>query len=266
MIILYSNGLTEELSPINLTFTDDEILNLLNGFDSIKSKRLSEIPNTWCLWGEYDEPNSEDYNQLGSDVLEYHCYSPVLFMHDTEVDPSWNLADSIIQFGYSEFKGFLISFLDEIAIETLDTIRKTREEKGTPPLIAIEQIGISTDKRIIFSFDPNKQPPEFFDKVTFWDFAQRSYKFLKTNYKEGDYFSIFADKKMIMVLYDHNVIHYIDKLISIFQEKEDYIACSELKKIQKSWTEYKDKNPSPKKNAKESKESSIPKKRGRPRK
>ena len=80
MIILYSNGLTEEMSPKEHTFSDKEIIDLFKEFDNIQTQRLDEVSNTWCVWGEYNNPQSEDYNKLGSDTIRNHCYSHIIFL------------------------------------------------------------------------------------------------------------------------------------------------------------------------------------------
>lgn len=253
-VILYSNGLTEELSPKEHTFSDQEILNLFVEFDNMKTQRLDEVPNTWCVWGEFKNPVADDYNKLGSDVLQLHCYSHVVFLHDTEVNPSWNLSESIIHHGYADFKKTLLLFLDDVARQTLEEIAQARQQQGTPSLMSLVQVAISIDKRVIFSLDPDGQPPDFYGKENFPGFAEKCYNFLKVNYKDGDVFAIFADKKMIIVLTDDKVKTFIDRLIKVYQDKEDYLKCAELNEIYKKWSAYKaSKVPPPEK-----------KKRGRP--
>lgn len=251
-IILYGNGLTEELSPKEHTFSDQEILNLFVEFDSMRTQRLDEVPNTWCVWGEFLNPIQDDYNKLGSDVIQVHCYSHIVFLHDTEVDPSWNLSESIIQFGYPEFKKSLLMFLDDVARQTLEEIAASRE--GQPNLMVMTQVAISVDKRVIFNLDPNNQPPDFYGPVNFPSFAEKCYQFLKKNYKDGDVFAIFADKKMIITLTDDKVKIFIDKLIEVYQAKEDYLICAELHELYRKWSAYKEKAAIP------------PKKKGRPKK
>jgi hypothetical protein len=238
-ILLYGNGLTEELLPTGLTFTDEELIELFKEFERTRTLRLDDIPNMWCIWGENDKPHPDDYNKFGSDILETHCYSHILFLHDTEVDPSWNLTEQIIYHDYNEFKRELLKFFDEVALETMEEIDKFREEHGNPELIALEQAGVSLDKRIIFKFNPDKQPPDFFKKANFLSFAQKSYAFLKKNYKNGEVFAIFADRKMIIILDDDKVKPYIDHLTKAFEQKEEYIICSEILKIYKKWETFK---------------------------
>ena len=248
-VILYSNGLTEELTPKGHTFSDEEILTLFVEFDNIQTQRLDEVPNTWCVWGEIQNPQVDDYNKLASDVLQLHCYSHLIFLHDTEVNPSWNLSESIIHHGYADFKKSLLLFLDSVARETIQKIEQARHQYGQPNLMVMDQVGVSIDKRIIFNLNPDNQPPEFYGPVNFPEFAEKCYQFLKKNYKDGEVFAIFADKKMIIVLKDEKVKIFIDHLIKIYEAKEDYLVCAEITDIYKKWETFKNK---------------TPKKRGRP--
>ena len=255
MIILYGNGLTEEMLPKEHTFSDQEILDLFKEFDSMQTQRLDEVPNTWCVWGEMKNPQQDDYNKLASDILRLHCYSHLIFLHDTEVNPSWNLSESIIHHGYAEFKKMLLIFMDSVARQTIQKIEQARAEQGQPNLMVMKQVGVSIDKRVIFCLDPDGQPPEFYGKTNFPEFAEKCYNFLKKNYKDGEVFAIFADKKMIIVLQDEKVKTFINHIIKVYEEKEDYLVCAEIKEIFKRWETFKGGlNVAPE----------IPKKRGRP--
>jgi len=252
-VILYSNGLTEEIIPSRLTFSDQEILNFFQEFKNIQTKRLDEVPNTWCVWGELEKPNEDDYNKLGSEIIREHCYSKLMILHDTEVDPSWNLTDDIIYEGYAIFKKKLLKFLDEVAIETIREIEQIRDATGKPNLLSLDQVAISMDKRVIFRFNPDKQQADFFKPSHFEEFANKSYNFMDKSYKDGDVFPIFADKKMIIVMDDSQVAQYMDLLIDFFQKREDYLKCARITDIHKSWVTFKSTK-------------ATPKKRGRPKK
>jgi hypothetical protein len=245
MIILYSNGLTEEILPQKLTFSDQEIVDFFKDFKNIQTKRLEEIPSTWCVWGELEKPNEDDYNKLASEVIQEHCYSKLLLLHDTEVDPSWNLTDTIIQEEYDSFKKKILKFLDEIAMETIRKIEQTREFSGKPNLMALDQVAISMDKRVIFRFNPDKQQPDFFKPAHFEEFALKCYNFIDKSYKDGEVFPIYADKKMIIVLEDTQVKQYIDLLVNFFTAREDYLNCARINDIYKSWITFKEKLKSP---------------------
>jgi hypothetical protein len=252
-IALYGNGLTEEIIPTNLTFSDQEILEFFKEFNNIQTKRLDEVPNTWCVWGELKQPNEDDYNKLASEIIREHCYSKLFLLHDTEVDPSWNLTDSIIYDGYEIFKKKILKFLDEVAIETIREIEQIRDAAGKPNLMALDQVAISADKRVIFKFNPEKQQPDFFKPSHFEEFALKCFNFMDKFYKDGEVLPIYADKKMIIVMEDSQVKQYIDLLIKFFEKREEYLKCARINEIYKSWTEFKEKK-------------AAPKKRGRPRK
>jgi hypothetical protein len=104
-IIQYSNGIIEDVKADDLVFTDDEILRLLDGFTSMRTYRLVEVPNTWCVWGENEEDEESEFNNIGTGIVDEPVFSPLLIIHDTELDPSWNLNDSVILHSYKEFKG-----------------------------------------------------------------------------------------------------------------------------------------------------------------
>ena len=99
-VLLYANGLTEEHKPKELTFTDEELLTIFPDFEKTRTFRLYEIPNCWCIWGENDPvgKREDEFNKIGTDILEQICYSPVLFLHDSEINPEWKLTDAMIFF------------------------------------------------------------------------------------------------------------------------------------------------------------------------
>lgn len=246
-IILYGNGLTEEIAPSNFTFSDQEILNFFKEFNNIQTKRLDEVPNTWCVWGELLKPNEEDYNKLASEVIREHCYSHLMLLHDTEVDPSWNLTDSIIYEGYPIFKKKVLKFLDEVAIETIREIEQMRDASGKPNLMALEQVAISADKRVIFKFNPDKQVAHFYQPTHFEEFANKCFNFMDKFYKDGDTLPVYADKKMIIILDDSQVAQYMTLLMNFFEKREEYLKCARIKEIHQSWIKFKEKKNPPKK-------------------
>lgn len=257
-ILLYANGITEELKSADHTFTDQEIYNIFEGFDRIRSFRLYEVPNTWCVWGQREPVNKspDEFNQVGTDILDQPCYSPILFIHDTEINPGWMLTDDVILSGYGDFHNELTNFFNEVAKGILEERERIRQETGEPPnLLVMEQKGISEDKRIIFQFDMDKQVEEFFSEPNLSEFAKKVHNFLKFSYKDGDIFTIYADKNIIMVMSDNQVKPFIEKIIAYFQHHENYEACSIIRNTYDRWIKYKESK----------KEKSAPK-RGRPRK
>jgi len=242
-ILLYANGLSEEFKAAEFTFTDQEIYHIFEGFDKIRSFRLPEVPNTWCVWGERVPKNKmpDELNQVGSDIIEQPCYSPVLFIHDTEINPAWSLTDDVILTGYDEFRKDLNDFFNEIAQGILEEREQMRIQTGQPPnLIVMEHKGISEDKRIIFQFDMDKQVEEFFSEPSLSEFSKKVLNFLKFSYKDGDIFAIYADKNIIMVMADHQVKPFVEKIIAYFQHHENYEACSVIRNTYDRWIKFKE--------------------------
>jgi hypothetical protein len=241
-ILLYANGLTEELKPAEFTFTDQEIYGIFEGYDKIRSFRLPEVPNTWCVWGERIPINkaADEFNQVGSDIVDQKCYSPVIFLHDTEINPAWRLTDDMILAGYIEFRNELNEFFNEVAKGILEEREQMRMQSGQPPnLMVLEQMGISEDKRIIFRFDMDKQIEEFFSEPNLGEFARKVHNFLKFSYKDGDIFAIYADKNIIIVMADPQVKDFIEKIIAYFQHHENYEACSVIRNTYEQWIKFK---------------------------
>lgn len=242
-IFLYANGLTEEHIPEGHTFTDVEIYGIFKDFSRIRSYRLREVPNTWCVWGQRSpiDKKPDEFNQVGTDILEQKCFSPILFIHDTEINPAWQLTEDIILNGYGDFKRDLVDFFDDIAKDLIDAREQARIESGHPPnLMVLEESGVSEDKRIIFNFNMERQVQEFFQQKNIEEFANKVHKFLKFSYKDGDIFAIYADKNIIIVIEDSQVKDFIDKVIAFFESKENYEACSVIRNTYKKWINYKD--------------------------
>lgn len=242
-VLLYANGLTEEFRPKEFTFTDEELLKIFGDFDRTRTFRLYEVPNTWCVWGENDPMDKvpDEFNKIGTDILDQPCYSPILFLHDTEIDPSWNLTDRMILSGYDDFKLEMLKFFDDVAADIMEERRIAREEEGenVQPPIAMDQIGITEDKRIIFRFDIDNQPSGFFIEENLLEFAKKVHNFLKFKYKDGDIFAVYADKNIIMISEDAKVKPLIEKLITFFKSQENYEACSVLRNTFERWERYK---------------------------
>jgi len=242
-ILLYANGLTEEYKAKQLVFTDQELLEIFPEFEKTRSFRLYEVPNTWCVWGEHVPMDKvpDEFNKIGTDIMDIPCYSPVLFLHDSEVDPDWRLTDNPIYTGYLDFKAELLKFFDDIAHDILQERDKMRQDKGIDKnqLLLLEQVAISKDKRVIWKFDLEKQTQEFFIEENLIEFANKVHDFLKFHYQDGDIFAIQADKNIIIVMDDNQVKPFIDKLIALFKNIERYEACSVLRNTYDKWKKYK---------------------------
>jgi hypothetical protein len=226
--------------PKEFTFTDQEILHIFNDSPSFKTVRLVEVPNTWCVWGNSEKEDDEDFNKLGSDILQRDIYSPIMFVHDTEINPSWMLTDDPILKDYKKFKEDLIHFFDKVA----ENIMRENEEnvnRTEQNLVFLNTIGPTEDKRVLFEFDPHRQSNEFYKNNFFTNFSNKVHTFLKKSYKDSKDFIIFEDKRSIIIVADENVNFIIDKIIKDFEEKENYEKCSELKTVMEKWKKYKKK-------------------------
>lgn len=242
-VLLYTNGLTEELKSKDLTFKDEELLKIFSDYDKLRTFRLYEVPNTWCVWGEFNpqDKTPDLYNQIGTDILDQACYSPILFIHDTEVDPSWNLTDVMILSGYDDFRSGMLRFFNDIAADMTYARQKMKENsKGNSwTQLELKQTGVSADKRIIHKFDLDDQVQNFYSDENLLDFAKRVHNFLKFSYKDGDIFAIYADTNIIIVMEDAQVKIFIEKLIAFFEARENYEACSVLRNTYERWIEWK---------------------------
>jgi len=239
-VILYQSGITEDYKPKEFTFTDEEILGIFNDFEFIETARLYEIPNVWCVWGSNSEIDDEDFNKLASTMINKDIFSPVMFIHDTEINYAWMLTDNIIKNGYNEFKEEFIYFLDEIAENVIKENESFRQQQNqSENLVFLTTVGPTEDKKIMFEFDPNAQSKQFYDNLLFEQFSKKIFDFLKDNYVDGDTFIIFEDKKTIIIVIDENVNDIMSKMIKDFERREQYEDCLKLKTILDLWNNNK---------------------------
>lgn len=239
-VILYPSGVTETYKSSDLTFSDEEILKIFNENDFIRTVRLYEVPNTWCVWGENQMPDKNNFNKLGSDVVQENVFSEILFIHDTELDPAWMLTDTPILKNYEYFREDLLSFFDDIAENVIQEAQE-RSNTNNENLVFLNTLGPTEDKRIMFEFDPHGQSEEFYKVNFFEEFAKKVYSFLKQFYTDGETFVLFADQKTIIIVKDENVDFIMNKVNEDFQRRERYERCADIKKIMTSWHDYKNK-------------------------
>jgi len=232
--LLYPSGVTEMFEPKDFTFTDEEILSVFNDYDQVRTERLYEIPNTWCVWGENKKIDETNYNRLASDIMEENIFSHILFIHDTQINPAWMLTDQIILTGYEQFKEDLLMFFDAVAQHVLSETHDDRQE-GNSNLVFLNTIGPTADKRVLFEFDPHKQSKEFYQDIFFINFADKVKEFLTNNFKNQDVFYIYADKKTLIFIKDENVEFIMDTMINTYKRKENYEYCQELINILERW-------------------------------
>jgi len=242
-ILLYPSGVTEEYKPESFTFTDEEIIKIFSEFQDIRTARLYEVPNTWCIWGESEDDTDEtNFNKLASDIIEDGVFSHMLFVHDTEINPAWMLTDPIILKGYNEFKGELLSLFDGVAEEILKENERIREEQGSQQLLFLNTIGPTEDKRILTELDINNQNQEFFRDENFNHFANKIFDYLDKNYKDLNLFFIYQDKKSVIYVKEDGVKTLITKMVDFFKHHEQYEKCQKLKVIHEKWVSFKSKN------------------------
>ena len=267
-IKLYPNGITEEIYPVNYVFTEKELLSHFEEYDKIGSYRILKIVNSWLIWGEKNDPEKYDeefYNKIISRFLKKEIYSPVIFIHDSEINPDWKLTDDIIHFGYDDFIRDVNQLLDDIANEIINENNKLEAENQQQQKMYLKQIGISNDKRIIFEIDPKEQPDIFYSPEIFSEFANKIVHFFKTNYNVSDNFSLFADKNIIISVQKNNVELMINKLIHFFNEQEKYEDSKIIAEVYNGWLDYTTDVPKTKNN-KTDNVKPTKRKRGRPRK
>lgn len=234
--LLYANGIIEELVSNDLTFTEEELINIFFDFKILKSKRLNEIPNSWCLWGQNDIDKEVDYNRIGSDVIDIDIFSPMLIIHDSELNPEWNIIDDVIYKDYDTFKHSVIDLIDSIAESILK--ERAQENTGTGQTnIVLDALGISKDKRLLFGFNPEKQNDTFYGNENYLIFMEQIYNYLLDNFIVQKPFIIYADNKIIVSVEDKYVNKVVDNILEVYSNKEDYEACSIIKNIKNKWDE-----------------------------
>jgi hypothetical protein len=241
-ILLYGNGITEEFKPAQFTFSDAELIAIFEKYVNIRSFRLYEVPNSWCLWGEMkpDDTLEEDFNSVGTNILDQPCFSPILFLHDSETNPDWGLTDQMIMMGYEDYKKSLTEFFDEVAKEILHDRAKLRDQAGRPPQsLVLEELGVTNDKKILFRFDIDKQKEEFYMEANLQEFANKVHNFLKFSYQEDPVFALYGDKNIVIVAEDNKVKPFIDKILAYYNNKENYEASSVVRNTYEKWANYK---------------------------
>jgi len=238
-LVLYSNGIIEELVSSEDTFTDNELISVFENYKSLKSIRLGDIKNTWCLWGEIDNPPDIEFNKLATTIVEKDVNSHLVFLHDSEINESWNLTDDSIQ-SYVEFKEEIGHFINMMFDEISETVEDDLQQSESTSMIFLTAMGHTQDKRVLFAFNPNEQRENFYLDNSFEIFASKIYEYLTNNfYKEptekNKPFVIFADAKTIVIVENKWLNDFVDRLIKIFTIREQYENCTFITKIKKDW-------------------------------
>jgi len=235
-LTLYSNGIVDEVHPKNLVFTEVELLNSFVQFESVKTFRLTTILNAWCIYGISVLQEAIEYNRIATELIKEPVYSHVLFVHDSELNPDWKVTDSILYKGYNEFHDEIIRLIDETSAKILRDYQAFNGDKNsTEYLPQLVSIGTTDDKRILFNFNPNDQTREFYDHEEFYVFSQKVYDFLNKNKQEKEPFTIYADKKAIIIIDSNNVKTFLNSMLEKFKNKEEYEICTNISKMIKQW-------------------------------
>jgi hypothetical protein len=246
-IIQYSNGLVEDFKAKNLVLAESEILNYFKDFQRVRTKRLIEIPNSWCVWGASDVIDSNAFNQLGSRISGEKIFSPLIIIHDSELDPDWLITDKIILKTYPEFRQDFLSFADNLASEIINQNINQKSEGGAfggmAVMPSLSIMGPTEDKRILFDFNPENQAPEFWKFENFSFFASRVFGYIHVFFDrnlnvEENSFVIYADVKVIIIIRDQFVKPVLEKMIKNFEKREKYHGCSHMIAMIKKWDDY----------------------------
>lgn len=245
-IMQYNSGVVENINPRQVVFTDEELLGYFEENQKLRSRRLSDIPNAWCIWGEDETSAENNFNRLGSRIVGESVYTPILIIHDSELNPDLYLTEKIIHSNYEDFRTTVIGYFDVIAMEILDEMDYHQSEEGFagsefPPKLMI--IGPTEDKRVLMEFDPELQGPEFWEFDNFSIFASRGFGYLHQFFNKntnvlGNSFAIYADNKSIIFIRDENVEFVMEKVLENFEVREKYHGCSHIVAMLKKWAEY----------------------------
>lgn len=252
-LVLYSNGIIEEFKPANLTFTDIELTQSFDkNFAFLVSSRLPDVLNTWCIWGEMKDPPEFEYNKIASEIVNTDVLSHIIFIHDSEINPDWKMADSVL---YKDYKSFMIElgdFIDDIVRDLSESmlpnasdmaVDEDSQDAKQKNMVFLTSRGITEDKRVLFSFDPAEQSDGFYKDEVFSEFADRIYEYLGNNFYDNPQepnhpLVIFADTKTIISVYSTETDSFFIKLLDYYTKTEQYEVCEALTGIKKAWDDY----------------------------
>ena len=246
-IIQYNSGVVEEVKPIKMVFGDKELLNFFEDHKKLRTKRLIEVPNSWCIWGEKENKDPNQFNQLATRVTMEKIYSPLMIVHDSELDPDKDLTDRIILKPYPIFKEEVLLLFDsianEITSENIQNSESNSEFSGSPVPPNLDIIGPTEDRRVLLEYNPDNQGKKFYEFNNFSVFTSRTFGYLhqffnKNTAVPNNSFAIFADNKSIIIVMDDKVDTYMEMLLDNFEKREKYHGCSHIIAILKKWGDY----------------------------
>jgi nitrogen regulatory protein PII len=242
-LVIYSNGIFEEFLPVNDTFSDQELVDIFKDYEEIRSFRLAEIPNCWLLWGKMESPPENEYNKLASEIIDEDIFSHLIFLHDSEFNRNWKVTDDILYKDYNYFIKHVGEYIKDMVNYIAHETQKEYEEAGTTSMIFLRAIGYTKDKRVLYVFNPNEQNEEFY--IDGWDkFSVKIYDYLSEHFdkeipEENKPLVIFADTKVIVIVEDENVNSVIGNVLSHFEKRENYEACSFISDVREKWFQRK---------------------------
>jgi len=229
-VMVYSNGIIENIKPEKFVFSEKELIDLFKEYNIIRSYRIRTMINAWCICG--DSYDIYDLNRIATEITEKRINGKALFIHDTEIDPEWNLSDTIID-DYKTFDKKIKNTIEEIAINILEEYERLEDSINYLPFL--NTIGTTSDKRILFSFNPDEQSKEFYEDDKFYNFSQKVYKYLSLNSQEKEPFTIYSDKRAIIIIDSNHVKRFLSLMIDEFKSNEDYEICNHISKIMNTW-------------------------------
>lgn len=236
-LILYPSGILKNFKSNNLMFSDKEILDIFKNFNKIRTKRLFEVPNTWIVWANAMTSDEDSFSNIGSSIIEEDVFSPILFIHDTEMDPSWLLSDDPILYPYEIFDQDLKQFVDDVA---RSIIEENIQESDNKKMIMLTTVGSTSDNRVLFDLYTENQSEEFY-KINFGEFAKKTIQFLldKQDKAFGDLGVIVFEDKKIVIRVRHDDFDFLLTKLNEYSEKyEEYEWCIFIKYFKEVWEKH----------------------------
>ena len=174
--------------------------------------------------------------QMFYNLPKHSVYSVGLFIHDSEIDPTWNATDDILYKSYNEFNEHLQQILEIAAGNVIQDLNgKIDYDNRVKLLPVLTTLGSTADKRVLFMYNPDDQYPEFYADDDFSLFAKKVYKHLTESPQKTEPFTIFSDKKALIIVGSDKVAAFFDTLIKQFTKQEDYEICTNISKMLDEW-------------------------------
>jgi hypothetical protein len=235
-LLFYSNGVMDSYKPANNVFTEEEITKIFYDFPTIRTVRPVQSVNTWCVFGEKTLNDPLDLSKVLSEFLKEAVFSPVLFIHDSEIDPEWKATDDILYKSYDQFVKDAKVLLETAAQKVMETMNAEYDYgKNINRLPYLVAIGTTEDKRLMLSYVPEDQHAEFYADADFYLFAKKAYTHLTTNPQTKEPYVIYEDRKSMIIVPTDKVKAFLDSLILEFTSHEEYEICTNISKMIDDW-------------------------------